>query len=109
MTTNIKPRIKAPALARAGETITIKTRVNHAMESGNRRGKSGDLIPKSIINRFTADFNGEPVVDVSLEPNIASNPYFEFDVVLAESGTMEFKWYHDDGSVQHASKGITIR
>jgi len=66
------------------------------------------VIPRSIINRFTCDFNGENVVDVTLEPAISTNPYFEFEAVVPEAGEFTFTWYDDDGSVYDTSKKIAI-
>ena len=69
-----KPRVKVPKTASAGEVITIKTLISHKMESGQRKDKEGNPIPRSIINRFTAEYNGEMVIDVTLEPAISTNP-----------------------------------
>ena len=78
------------------------------MESGQRKDKEGNLIPRSIINRFVVDFNGENVIDVTLEPAISTNPYFEFEAVVPESGEFNFTWYDDDGSVYETSKAIEV-
>ena len=68
MANKVKPRVKVPSSASAGETITIKTLISHQMESGQRKDSDGNTIPRSIINRFTAEFNGETVIDVVLAP-----------------------------------------
>ncbi len=75
MAENVTPRVKVPSSAAAGETIIIKTLICHQMESGQRKDKEGNTIPRSIINRFTCDFNGENVIDVKMEPSISTNPY----------------------------------
>ena len=46
-------RIVAPAKARKGEVIEIKTLINHVMETGFRRDTVGQAIPRDIITRFT--------------------------------------------------------
>jgi hypothetical protein len=61
-----------------------------------------------IINRFTCDFNGENVIDVTLEPAISTNPYFQFEAVVNETGTFQFTWYDDDGSVYEETADITV-
>ena len=108
MTEEVKPRVRVPATAAAGETITIKTLINHVMESGQRKDSSGNPIPRQIINRFTCEFNGQLVIDVTLHPAISSNPYFEFEVVVHESGEFKFTWYDDNGSVYEAVETITV-
>ena len=108
MASGVKPRVKVPKTAAAGETITIKTLISHKMESGQRKDDEGNIIPRSIINRFTADFNGQNVIDVTLEPAISTNPYFQFEAVVPESGEFTFTWYDDDGSVYDTKKKIKI-
>ena len=43
-----KPRVKAPKKAAVGDVVTIKTTISHRMESGQRKGKDGNLIPRGI-------------------------------------------------------------
>ncbi|MGB7432812.1 MAG: thiosulfate oxidation carrier complex protein SoxZ [Ahrensia sp.] len=108
MASDAKPRVKVPKKAAAGEAITIKTLISHKMESGQRKDGDGNVIPRSIINRFTCDFNGENVVDVAMEPAISTNPYFEFEAIVPEAGEFTFTWYDDDGSVYTDTKEIAI-
>jgi sulfur-oxidizing protein SoxZ len=108
MASGVKPRVKVPKSAAAGEVITIKTLISHKMESGQRKDKEGNLIPRSIINRFVVEFNGENVIDVTLEPAISTNPYFEFEATVPESGEFTFTWYDDDGDVYTTSKKIEV-
>jgi len=108
MADGVKPRVKAPKSASAGEVVVLKTLISHNMESGQRKDKSGNPIPRSIINRFTCDFNGENVIDVTLQPAISTNPYFQFEATVPESGTFQFTWYDDDGSVYEETADIEV-
>lgn len=108
MADNVTPRVRVPRSASAGEVITIKTLISHIMESGQRKDGDGNPIPRSIINRFTCDFNGQNVIDVTLEAAISTNPFFEFQATVPESGTFAFTWYDDDGSVYEDSKDIAV-
>ena len=108
MAEDAKPRVKVPKSASAGEAVTIKALISHKMESGQRKDAEGKLIPRSIINRFTCDFNGANVVDVAIDPAVSTNPYFEFDVKVDAAGEFKFTWYDDDGSVYEDSKSIEI-
>ena len=108
MAEGVKPRVKVPAKENKGEVITIKVLISHPMESGQRKDKDGKLIPRSIINRFTCDFNGQNVLDVAMEPAISTNPYFEFDAKVEESGEFSFKWLDDDGSTYEDKKSIEV-
>ena len=108
MASGVKPRVKVPKQAAAGDVITIKTLISHKMESGQRKDKDGNVIPRSIINRFTCEFNGEMVIDVTLEPAISTNPFFEFEAKVPETGEFKFTWYDDDGDVYETAKTITV-
>jgi sulfur-oxidizing protein SoxZ len=108
MASGVKPRVKVPKTAAAGEAITIKTLISHKMESGQRKDKEGNKIPRSIINRFTVEFNGESVIDATLEPAISTNPYIQFEATVPEAGEFKFTWYDDDGDVYDQSKKIAI-
>lgn len=108
MADNVKPRVKVPKTASAGEVVTIKTLISHPMESGQRKNADGTPIPRSIINRFTCELNGVMVVDVTLEPAVSTNPYIEFDARVDAAGDFKFTWYDDDGSVYEDIKPIAI-
>ncbi len=108
MASGVKPRVKVPKTATAGEAITIKTLISHKMESGQRKDGDGNVIPRSIINRFTCDFNGQNVIDVQLEPAISTNPYLEFETIVPEAGEFKFTWYDDDGSVYETAKSVAV-
>ena len=104
-----KPRIKVPKTAAAGDVIKIKTLISHKRESGQRKDKkTGELIPRMIINRFSVEFNGAEIFSCDLEPAVSANPYFEFSARVNESGTFKFKWVDDDGTVIEAEKEIAV-
>lgn len=105
---DVKPRVRVPGTASAGEAIVIKTLISHPMESGQRKDADGNTIPRRIINRFTAEFNGQMVIDAALEPSISTNPYLEFEAIVPETGEFTFTWYDDDGSVYTATETVTV-
>ncbi len=108
MAKDVKPRVKVPQSAKAGDIVPIKTLISHPMESGQRKDKDGNLIPRSIINRFTCDFNGVNVIDMTLDPAISTNPYIEFEAKVDAAGEFKFTWYDDDGSVYEDTKTIEV-
>ena len=108
MAENVRPRVRVPKTAAVGEVITIKSLISHKMESGQRKDGDGNVIPRSIINRFVCAFNGETVIDVTLEAAVSTNPFFEFEAVVPEAGDFTFTWYDDDGSVYEETKSVAI-
>ncbi len=103
-----KPRVKVPKTAKKGDVIQIKTLIAHKMESGQRKDKKGAVIPRKIINKFEAKYNGEVVFSADWHPAISANPYMAFHTVATESGTLEFAWTDDDGSVYTKTAKITV-
>jgi len=102
------PKIRVPKTAKKGEIIEIKTLMPHIMESGQRKDKDGKTIPRKIINKFVAEFDGKPVFSATLEPAIAANPYLQFTAKLEASGTFKFSWTDDDGTVTTAESKIDV-
>jgi sulfur-oxidizing protein SoxZ len=104
-----KPRIKlTPQKVRKGEAVEVKTLVAHVMESGQRRGADGKLVPRMIINRFTCELNGTLVFGCDLESAISANPYFQFKFKPEQSGTLTFTWVDDQGTRIAATETVTV-
>lgn len=109
MATTAKPRVRVPKTAKKDEVIAIKTLINHEMESGQRKDKDGKPIPRKIINKFTAEFNGTQVFGADIEPAISANPYIEFSFKIPESGTLKMSWVDDDGTVYTDEQKIDVQ
>ncbi|WP_428246331.1 thiosulfate oxidation carrier complex protein SoxZ [Ferrovibrio sp.] len=108
MSTDVKPRVRVPQTARKDEVVEIKTLLTHAMESGQRRDASGQLVPRKIINSFVCRYNGRTVFEAKFEPAIAANPALNFFVRCTESGKLDFAWTDDDGSLYTTTQAITV-
>jgi len=101
------PRVRMPATAKANEVIEVKTLISHEMESGQRKDAAGQTIPRKIIKEFKVAFNGREIMRVDWHPAISANPYQAFFVRVPETGTFEFTWTDDDGSVYKAEQKVT--
>lgn len=109
MATESRPRVRVPKTAARGEIVEIKTLISHEMESGQRKDSQGNIIPRKIINRFEARYNGELVFAMDLHPAISANPYIAFKLKVDEPGELEFKWVDDDGSVYTDKAKIDVK
>ena len=92
-----KPRIRVPEKAKVGEVIEIKTLVQHVMETGNRKTADGKVVPRNIINTFTASFNGTEFFKADVAPGISAKPYLAFFMKVPGPGEFEFTWLDDAG------------
>ena len=100
--------VNAPASAKRGEVIEIKTLAAHVMETGFRRTQTGELIPRDIITQFVCTYNGAEIFRAELYPATAANPLITFTTVATESGTLEFKWSGDNGYAATQTATITV-
>lgn len=105
---NVRPRIRLPRSANAGDVVQVRTLITHPMETGNRRDEAGNTVPRQIINRFTCEYDGKTVLDVDLGISVSANPFLEFDVKVETSADFVFTWYDDDGSVHTETQSFEV-
>ena len=101
-------RVRLPTTIKKGDVVEVKTLVTHAMESGQRKDATGKVIPRKILNKFVCTYNGKEVFRADLWPAISANPYVAFFIKATESGTLDFAWTDDDGSVIKESTKIDV-
>ena len=104
----VKPRVKVPKTAEAGEIIEIKALISHPMHTGRAKDKQGKVIPRKIINTFKVSFNGEQVFSVDMEPAVSANPYVSFPFKVTGSGRFDFVWVEDGGAEFTLSKDMQV-
>jgi len=104
-----EPQVNMPDTAAKGETIEIETLIAHPMETGLRIDRqSGEVVPRNIIEDFTARFNGAEVFRAKLYPFVSANPYIAFPVQVEESGKFEFTWQDANGKTWQVTRTITV-
>ncbi|TAJ87816.1 MAG: thiosulfate oxidation carrier complex protein SoxZ [Reyranella sp.] len=89
--------VNAPKTARRGDVIEIKALILHPMETGFRPGPNGRILPRNIIERFTATWNGTEIFAMDMSPAIAANPFVSFFARANDSGTVVLRWTGDEG------------
>ena len=108
MATTPPPRVRLRAQAKAGERSESKTLISHEMESGQRKDAAGKIVPRKIINKFTAAFNGKTVFEADWNPAISANPYQSSFYKAVETGEFTLTWTDDDGSDYVAKNKLTV-
>ena len=104
----VKARVKVPKTAEVGELVEIKTLISHPMHSGRSVDSDGKIVPRKIINSFTAKFNGNTVFEVDMRPSVSSNPFIVFPFKIKEAGTFDLIWVEDGGQEYTASKKMKL-
>ena len=100
--------VNAPKTAKKGQVVEIKALIMHVMETGYRPGTNGRIIPRNIIQDFTATWNGREIFRMRMSPAIAANPFVSFSAVATESGTIAFRWSGDAGFAAEHQVAITV-
>ncbi len=100
--------VNAPKTAKKGEVVEIRALIAHVMETGFRPGTNGRIVPRNIIEDFTATWNGREIFRMKMSPAIAANPFVSFLTVASESGTIGFRWSGDEGFVAEHQVAITV-
>jgi len=100
--------INAPKTAKKGEIVELKALILHPMETGFRPGTNGRIIPRNIIEHFTATWNGSEIFRMDFSPAIAANPFVSFFTIAGESGTITLRWTGDEGFVAEHQVAITV-
>ena len=103
-----RPRVRVPKSVKSGQPFRVRTRITHPMHTGLLRGSDGILVPRRIINRFTARYNGEEVLSAELHPAVSADPYIQFEMAVDESGQLDFEWVDDNDAVYRLSKKIVV-
>ena len=100
--------VNAPKTAKKGQVVEIKALIMHVMETGYRPGTNGRIIPRNIIERFTASWNGSEIFRMDFSPAISANPFVSFFAVASESGKITFRWTGDEGFAAEESVAIDV-
>jgi sulfur-oxidizing protein SoxZ len=101
-----RARLRLPPSARAGESVEIRTLIDHPMETGLRRDASGRLVARNMLTRFEARANGEVVFAADFANGTSANPTLTFHVRVAGETLIETVWISEAGQRFAASGSI---
>lgn len=100
--------IRVNQKARKGEVLTVKTLIQHPMESGFRYTTTGSRVPRDIITTFVATWDGEEIWRADLSSAIAANPFVAFTTIATKTGTLRVTWSGDNGFELSEDVRITV-
>jgi sulfur-oxidizing protein SoxZ len=90
-----RARVTIPTTIKANDVIEVKTVITHVMETGRRRDREGNLVPRNIINTFRALYRGDTVFLAELHPSMSANPFIAFHLKVTEPGDLQIIWTDD--------------
>ena len=89
--------LHAPVSAPRGSVVELRATVGHGMETGYRRGSDGVMLPRDLLRRVEARFEGELFFSADLHAAIAANPSVSFSLRLPSSGDLVLSLRGDNG------------
>tara|TARA_B100000787_G_scaffold161825_1_gene141997 strand:- start:510 stop:866 length:357 start_codon:yes stop_codon:yes gene_type:complete len=90
--------LRAKAKAKGGNTV-VKIMAKHAMETGNRKDKSGEKIPAKYIQTLSVVHKGKMVMESNMGSATSKNPYMAFTFVGGAKGDeLQMTWMENTGS-----------
>ena len=102
------PRIRLPSSAHAGETVEIRTLLDHPMETGLRQGDGGRVLPRDMLKRFEVLANGEVVFAADFANGTAANPTLSFFLKVERTTMLTFVWEREAGPPIRAEGTIRV-
>lgn len=81
-----------------GDIADIRVLMSHPMETGQRKGGDGKLVPAHYIRSITLDVAGKRVIEGQTGPAVSRNPVFGFKVMGAKAGDkVVINWVDNKG------------
>ncbi len=89
--------IKAKAKHK-GDSVLIKALMKHPMETGQRKDKSGNIIPAYHITEVTVKAGDKVLMTANYGPAVSKNPYTAVSVSGPKQGdTLTISWVDNKG------------
>ncbi len=103
---SLRTLLTVPAAVKRGEPFEVRLLAQHPMETGYRRGSDGALLPRDLLRRVEARFEGELVFSAELHAAVAANPYIAFWLRVPAGGVLTVDWQGDRGLAHRESRRI---
>jgi sulfur-oxidizing protein SoxZ len=98
--------MKMRATAQGGVT-EIRVLMAHPMETGQRKGPDGKLVPAHFIQNVTVKLNGKAVVEAQISQAVSRNPVFSFRVKGGAKGDkVEVSWLDNHGETNQVDSTV---
>jgi len=81
-----------------GDTAEVRVLMNHPMETGQRKGPDGKVVPMHFIQNVEVKLNGKTVIEGQTSQAVSRNPVFSFRLKGAKAGDkLEISWLDNKG------------
>jgi sulfur-oxidizing protein SoxZ len=94
-------------VTKSGDYADIRVLMSHPMETGQRKGSDGKIIPLHFIQNLTIKVNGKTVMEGQISQAVSRNPVFSFRVKGANKGDkVEVSWIDNQGATNKTESAV---
>jgi sulfur-oxidizing protein SoxZ len=84
-----------------GDKVVVRVLVAHEMESGQRRGADGKVVPAWFIQNISATHAGKTVMSAQWGPAVSKNPFVQFAFKGGKAGDeVSVTWKDNKGETR---------
>jgi len=85
----------------------VRVLMSHPMETGQRKGSDGKLIPMHFIQNLTVKVNGKVVIEGETSQAVSRNPVFSFRLKGGAKGDkIEVSWLDNKGETNSTDAAV---
>jgi len=85
----------------------VRVLMSHPMETGQRKGPDGKMIPLHFIQNLTVKVNGKTVVEGQISQAVSRNPVFSFRLKGGAKGDkIEVSWLDNKGETNRTESAV---
>jgi sulfur-oxidizing protein SoxZ len=85
----------------------VRVLMSHPMETGQRKGSDGKLIPMHFIQNLTVKVNGKVVIEGETSQAVSRNPVFSFRLKGGAKGDkIEVSWLDNKGETNSTEAAV---
>ena len=90
-----------------GDMADVRVLMGHPMETGQRKGPDGKIVPMHFIQNVEVKLNGKTVIEGQISQAVSRNPVFSFRVKGAKAGDkIEISWLDNKGDKNRTETAI---
>ncbi len=92
--------------AMTDDVIEVKVLMSHPMETGQRKGADGAVVPAHFIQQVTATCNGKTVMSAQWGASVSKNPFLSFKFKGAAKGDKVIVTWVDTKADTRSDEGV---
>jgi sulfur-oxidizing protein SoxZ len=90
-----------------GGYTDIRVLMTHPMETGQRKGPDGKLVPMHFIQNVTVKVNGKTRVESQISQGVSRNPVFSFRLKGGAKGDkIQVSWLDNKGETNQTEAAV---